>query len=435
MTRRLMQGIYYLLKAVVWSTLRIFYPRQAVLGKEHLRYRGASILLINHPNTLLDALLGAVYLRQPTWFLANYSLFKHPLSNWLLSRLFCIPIQRQADTDGKPLQNEQFFAQAEKHLADGGCLLIAPEGASLPGRRIRPFKTGAARIALRTEAELDAGVVFLPLGFTYERPHRFGGSVVAHAGAPIPARPFVEHYHEDPVQAVRELTAHLEAQMKQLVVHTADEAEDKLLRQAELLWQNSHPLPLAQSYERARQLLETFRQWQARDADAWERFARKVRAYFARLGARGLHDHALHRPANAATLVQMLLLGGAAPLFAAVWLLHALPFHLPGLLAKLNKVVPEYQSTWKYLGGLVFFPIWYAVLFNLLEQCFPTGVAAGMVAVAPLAGFGAWLYARWAVRTWQRLYAWRHFRLNPELQKELREMREKIMAEMQQWMP
>lgn len=422
-----------MLKAVVWSTLRIFYPRQAVLGKEYLHYRGASILLINHPNTLLDALLGAVYVRQPTWFLANYSLFKHPLSSWLLSRLFCIPIQRQADTNGKPLQNEQYFAQAEKHLADGGCLLIAPEGASLPGRRIRPLKTGAARIALRTEAEFNVGMVFLPLGFTYERPHRFGGSVVIHAGAPIPARPFVKRYREDPVQAVRELTAHLEAQMKRLVVHTADEAEDKLLRQVELLWQNKYPLPLAQSYMRARQLLEAFRQWQARDANSWECFARKVRTYFSRMSARNLQDHALCCPANASALVQMMLLGLLAPLFAAVWLLHALPFHLPGLLARLYKVVPEYQSTWKYIGGLVFFLIWYIALFNLLKQYFPIGVAIGIVAVAPLAGFGAWLYARWAMRTWQRLYAWRHFQLNPELQKELREMREEIMGEMQKW--
>ncbi len=428
----LLAGLYYFLKAVVWITLRIFYPRTVVINRRLLRHEGPAIILINHPNTLMDALFGAVYLPGITFFLANYGLFKNPVSNWLLNRLFCIPIQRYEDTNGKPLQNEESFARADAHLAGGGRLLIAPEGTSLPGRRIRPFKTGAARIALSAESRKDfeLGLVFLPIGITYERPHRFGGSAVVHIGRPIPVAEFEQVYAEAPAQAVRRLTLLLETRMRELVVHTADEAEDKLLHRVEILLHNSRPLPQKEAYERTKRVLDTFQQWQQYDPRGWERFSRDVRAYFGRLSALGLQDHAVTARSFSFLWWHIPALWPALPVALYGWLFNAVPFHLPGIIADRLKVVPEYKATWKYLGGLVFFTIYYIVLFQVMEDFFPVWLCWTVLMSVPLAGLAAWRYYQWALHIWQSYTAWRRFRRNPEMKREWQAFRAAIMEQL-----
>jgi glycerol-3-phosphate O-acyltransferase / dihydroxyacetone phosphate acyltransferase len=432
MANPLLLVLYYILKAIVVVTLRIFYPRAAVINRHLLRQPGPVIIIFNHPNTLLDALLAAVAIKGQTFFLANYSLFKNPVAAWLLNRLYCIPIQRHQDTDGKPLQNENSFARADAHLAAGGRLLIAPEGASLPGRRIRPFKTGAARIALSAEskANFELGLRFLPIGLTYERPHRFGGSVVVHVGEPVAVRPFVAIHAADPMQAVRELTAALEKDIKQLVVHTEDEAEDKLLHQVEILLQNENPQPLRESYLRARQVSDAFRQGQHAQPQKWERFSRDVRAYFGRLSALGLQDRDIVARSFSDLWLLIPALWLALPVFAFGWAANALPFHLPGLISDRLNVVPEYKATWKYVAGLAFFSLWYVFLFQILRTQLPAATCWAVVAAVPVAGWAAWKYFKGALYTWQRFRAWRRFRRHPELKQEWRELRGAILNQM-----
>ncbi len=428
----LLAGLYYFLKAVVVVTLRIFYPRTAIINRHLLRIKGPAIILINHPNTLLDALFGAAYLRGITFFLANYSLFKNPLSNWLLNRLFCIPIQRYEDTHGKPLQNEESFARADGHLAGGGRLLIAPEGASLPGRRIRPFKTGAARIALSAESKAGfrLGLVFLPVGLTYERPHRFGDSVVVHVGHPVAIDRYAHAYEADHMTAVRDLTRHLETHMQGLVIHTADDTEDKFLHRTEILLRNSYPLPQKEEYFRSREMMDAFRQWQQYDAPGWERFSRDVRAYFGRLSALGLQDYAVAARSFGFLLWYIPALWLTLPVFLFGYVINALPFHLPGIIADRFKAVPEYKATWKYLGGLVFFPLNYVLLFQALQTHYPSWVCWMVILAAPFAGIAAWRYYQWALHTWQSYRAWSRFRRNPEMKLEWQTFRAAIMEQL-----
>lgn len=426
-----LSALYRLLKAIVVFTLRIFYPHTAFIDRHFLHHKGPAILIVNHPNTLLDALFGALSSPRYTFFLANYSLFKNPVAGWLLNQLYCIPIQRYQDTNGRPLQNEDSFARADAHLAAGGQLLVAPEGASLPGRRVRTFKTGAARIAfsMASKSGFQSGLVFLPVGLTYERPHRFGGSVTVQAGPPIAVDDFADAWAADPVQAVRELTQYLELKMQQLVVHTTDEAEDKLLHYAEILLRNSRPLPQKEEYLRTRRLLNGFRRLQQTDAPGWERFSRDVRAYFFRLHALGLQDHAVAAPYLRFVWGHIAALWLTLPVFVLGWALNALPFHLPGFIADRAGAVPEYKATWKYVGGLLFFTIWYVILYQLFRTQLSALWSWGLLLLTPALGWAAWRYYQWALHTWQSWKAWDVFRKKPALRQEWQEFRAALLRE------
>ncbi len=122
---------YRFLKVLVRTTLRILHPRTVTLHEERLHYDYPGLLLSNHPNTMIDALRAAASNGPQVFFLANASLFAHPVLNWLLNKLYCIPIQRPKDVKGEqPLRNEQSFARSYAHLARGGTMYIAPEGGS-----------------------------------------------------------------------------------------------------------------------------------------------------------------------------------------------------------------------------------------------------------------------------------------------------------------
>jgi len=425
-------GLFYLLKGTVFILLQIFYGRIARINLHLFRQKGPAIIIFNHPNTLIDPLLAATHARGIVYFLANYSLFKNPVSAWLLNHLFCIPIQRYSDTDGQPLHNEASFERAAAHLSKGGKLLIAAEGGSIIGRRIRPFKTGAARIAFQTEAahHFKAGVVFLPLGLSYQNQQNFGGSVVLHAGTPIHTADFAVAWEKDPRQAVRDLTDLLENRLRELAIHTRDEAEDKLLHRAEILFQNSFPLSLKASYFRARQLVDAFHERQEQDPENWERFSRDLRAYFARLSALGIQDHALTHHRLQILMVQTALLFAVSPLFLAGWLLNAVPFHLPGILSKYFRASPEYMATWKTISGLLIFPSYYFLIYGVLKWWFSPGISLLIILCLLPLGLFAWHFYKWGIQIRQRFSAWRRLTKNPEMKREWQELRQHLLKEL-----
>lgn len=429
----ILTGLFFFLKGIVIVLIQVFYPRIARINLHLFRHKGPAIIIFNHPNTLLDPLLAAAHVRGVVYFLANYSMFKHPVSAWLLNHFFCIPIQRPSDTQGEPLQNDASFARATEHLAKGGKLLIAAEGGSIIGRRIRPFKTGAARIAFQTEAvhNFKTGLVFLPIGLSYENQQNFGGSVVLHAGTPIQTTDFADAWKEDPRQAVRDLTELLENRLRELAIHTHDEAEDKLLHRAEILLQNSFPLPLKASYFRTRRLVAAFHDCQEQQPEVWERFSRDLRAYFARMSALGLHDHALIHPSFRFLILHICALLAVSPVLLTGWLFNAIPFHLPGILAKRFKASPEYMATWKTVSGLLIFPGYYFLMYHLLKWWLNPALAGIFTLFSFPLGLIAWHIFRWGIRIRQRFFAWRQFQTNPEMKREWQELRNHLLQSLQ----
>ena len=84
-------------------------------------------------------------------------------------------------------------------------MLLFPEGKSHNQPHQLPLKTGAARIALETEAKHGPrGLQVVPVGLTYEAKDRFGSRVLVFVGDPIPVAPFAEAYRSHARTAVRD---------------------------------------------------------------------------------------------------------------------------------------------------------------------------------------------------------------------------------------
>lgn len=383
--------IYLFLRVLVWVSVRVFYRRRLVLGREHLRFDGPAIVIINHPSTLMDVLNPALEIWQEMYYLANYGLFRHPVSRWLLTRLFCIPVKRKEDVaEGEARNNEEAFEASFRHLEQQGVLFIAPEGTSWMNRFVRPLKSGTARIALGAEARNDwkLGVQIIPIGLSYTAPDRFRSEVVVHVGTPVHAADWADHWQKNTTRAANGLTRHLETQLKTLSIHARDEAGEALLGRLETVLKNEHPLSQQATFERSRRLTERALD----DDDLREHTA----TYFGLLEKHRLSDYGLRHGQPAQFDWRWLALVAGFPLFAAGYLFWLLPCFLPWWLNKKMNLYVGYAATVKIVVGILVFPfIWWAWYRLALWGGLGAGGAWAFLGVFTALGYYVERYQDW----------------------------------------
>ncbi len=383
-----MAAIYHVLRFIVRMSLRAFYSAIEIVDRERLDFDNPCIVVSNHPSTLMDPLNTAAHVRRKiVFFLAKASLFHTPFRNWFFNTFYCIPVERYQDTNGRPPHNEEAFRRSADHLLAGGCLYIAPEGTSWPERRLHPVKTGTARIAFQTmqRSGWRLPLTILPVGLNYSDPRKGRATLVLHVGKPIVVREFKEEYEADPFEAVKELTEKIRQRLSSLILDTADDDEDLLLRRLEILHQNEHQPSPAGHHFWAQAMLDELRALSRRDPESFAVLKQKVAQYFHLLAEHGLWDIGVRLRRRRKRDLAFVLTGAPLWLFGKVN--NFIPAHLPGWVNARFNDDPAYDSTWKYLTGLLAFPLFYGLQTFLVHWLFwyPTATALYLASLWPSA--------------------------------------------------
>lgn len=143
--------VYKLSRAITRAVLRWWFGFR-VDGREHEPATGPLIVVSNHRSDLDPLVVGSTLRRRVT-FMAKQELFQVPVLRWWISACGAFPVRRgEAD--------RQALRTALKILADGGVLVMFPEGTRAISRELRPPEPGAALLALRT------GAALLPVALT-----------------------------------------------------------------------------------------------------------------------------------------------------------------------------------------------------------------------------------------------------------------------------
>lgn len=174
---------YSLVKIWVRLALRIFCTNTTVKGRESLALAGPLLLVANHPNSFLDAIVIGAQFDRPVHFLARGDAFRKPWHNTLLRLLNMIPVYRLSEGKENLHLNERAFRRSKEVLERGGIVLIFIEGICLNTHPLQPFKKGAARIAW--ENRWLPGFSVLPVGIAFDHFYRFGKEVNLHFGKPL----------------------------------------------------------------------------------------------------------------------------------------------------------------------------------------------------------------------------------------------------------
>src|SRR5690348_13315972 len=183
--------LYRVLRGVARIALRWYYADVVTEGREQLPRGGPLLLVANHPNALVDAMLVGVAVPRRILLTAKATLFEQPLLAAALRAVGVVPLRRAKDepgaTDGTTSsagRNADAFQMVTRALADGGAVLVFPEGISHDAPAIAPLRTGAARMAMMAH---DAGVALgvVAVGLIYEEKERPRSRVLVRIGEPL----------------------------------------------------------------------------------------------------------------------------------------------------------------------------------------------------------------------------------------------------------
>lgn len=373
--------VYRILKVLIRLFSRLYYPRTLVLGRENLRLSGSNIVVANHPNTLIDPLSAAFRLDKPLFYLANASLYKYAFMRKLLNFLYAIRVERPQDVNGGKVNNEEAFVAAIAKLSEGYSIFVAPEGTSEMDRRLRPLRTGTARIALRAEADngFSLGLRILPIGLTYSKPEESGSRLVVYVGAPILVKEWQQEYEKDPRTAVLSLTQALSERLAQLMLNPGSLEEDLLHSRLEEILDVAIPCTPKERWDRGKRLLEGLRAMEAQHPEAIATLSMEVAGYWEEKGKYGLRESAF-----AENWGKQLMVFATLPVWVFAWLHHYLvPVRLLQVLGRKIHLYIGYATTLKWVGAFLILPFWYGILIAVLPEEFQ--IARGWYASALIA--------------------------------------------------
>lgn len=187
------------------------YFRASWSGVDHIPPSGAVVLACNHLSNLDPVLLGAACPRQIN-YLAKIELFRVPVLGSLIQQYGAIPLKRSAsDPDAMRL--------VEQVLEHDQVLALFPEGTRSRDGRLKPFRFGAARLALKHNTHLVPAAIVgtdraMPAGAKF--PKRTGVKIAF--GQPLNLTPYRYTLSGDTPEAhmLEAVTALLQAEVGRL---------------------------------------------------------------------------------------------------------------------------------------------------------------------------------------------------------------------------
>lgn len=344
--------------------LDLFYRRRHLGGA--LPERGPTLVVANHPNGLIDAVLVMKLTDRPVRFLAKAPLFDVPVVGRLTRWVQALPIYRAQDGHDTTA-NTGVFDAVHRALAAGDLVCLYPEGISHNEPSLQPLKTGAARMALGAEAtsERPLGVQIAPVGIHYRDKGIFRSALAVQIGPPIVLdEGWRARYAEDPRAAVRALTEEITAAMRAVTVNLDTWDDLRLFDFAARIWQDDNDpiVRLRAMADAVRDLADVVTP--ARIAELRAR----LEAFAEDLDALGLDPEALDRPIHAERskrFVARNILGAVLGLPVALvgLAVYALPYQLVRLLVHLIGPEADLVATVKVLASVLVFSLWQLALW------------------------------------------------------------------------
>lgn len=136
--------IYWASHSIIQSVYQSLFSGD-ISGRDHPLPSGKCIIAVNHASHFDPPMVGCHLPRQLTYF-ARKSLWKPGIATWWLDTVGTIPVDRDGESDVGALR------ATLNVLANGGALILFPEGTRSPDGRLQPAKPGIGLIAARSQA-------------------------------------------------------------------------------------------------------------------------------------------------------------------------------------------------------------------------------------------------------------------------------------------
>ncbi|PIA77972.1 glycerol acyltransferase [Gaetbulibacter sp. 4G1] len=205
-----------------------YFKKIKIHGIKNVPKNKPVLLLSNHQNALLDALLIATKSGRFSYFLTRSAVFKKSLVSKILNSLQMLPIYRIRDGWSKLSNNNAIFETCSELLNEEEAIVIFPEGSHNLKRTVRPLSKGFTRIVFDTLKKYPkTDLQLIPVGLNFEKAEKCPDSTSIFFGEPIVAKGFIsENRNEDVVK----LKAKIQSEISKLTTHIPSDNYNETLR-------------------------------------------------------------------------------------------------------------------------------------------------------------------------------------------------------------
>ncbi|MBI3511994.1 MAG: 1-acyl-sn-glycerol-3-phosphate acyltransferase [Bacteroidetes bacterium] len=408
--------LYPILKILFRLTFKVFFRKTFKHHASRVPAHGPLLICANHPGAFLDPIVIASLVNRKVFFLAKGSVFKGGFAKWFLPKLNVIPVYRAQDDPTQMHKNQETFIRCFEHLGKGGTILIFPEGISITERKLRPLKTGAARIAIGAEEKYGSklNVHIQCVGLNYEDPHTFRRDVFVGFAEPIRVNDFIEENKTQGFEAAEKLTEEIRIRLEEQMIVTSDPETDLLVKNIERLYkydlmkqQHIDAKDKTGEFELTKRIVKTVNYFREKDPGRVINISGEIKQYFSRIDELGLSDRMVKSDEKRKSIfskafADLLLIITGFPFYLYGILHNYLPFIGASWLSKNLIKQVEWRGAIGAAAGMVFFIIWYTTLgffswyyFHKWEITSHPGWMFLLYFISwPATGLFAWLYYR-----------------------------------------
>lgn len=390
------------------TTVRIFFRSITIHNKKLIPEKGPLLVLANHPSTFLDPIVIATLLDRKVFFLAKGELFKSGFAKWFLPKLNMIPVYRKQDDPSQMSKNQDTFKKCFEHLEKGGAILMFPEGISITERKLRPIKTGAARIVMGAEANNDFKLSsnIVTIGLNYVNPHRFNKDLFINIDSPIHIADYKNEYEKDGFRAVEMLTEEIRIKLEKLIIAIEDENTDQLVKNVETLYKYKlgkdsgiSKDDQAGDFVMTKNIMESVHYFTVHQPERVKVLKSRIDEYFSKLDTLGIKDIDIARNQKnksffGSNLLALITIIVGFPFYLYGLINNYLPFQIPAIIAEKMIKAKEYRGPIAMVGGMFTFIIFYTLQIFLVHKYLHNDLITIVYATTlPISGvFTYWYY-------------------------------------------
>jgi len=438
--------IYHFLKQLLKIALFFFFKKIVVTGKENIPDKGPLIIVVNHPNTLMDPLIIMSIVKQQLGFVGNASIFINKFVNAVFSYFNVIPIYRKKDIlPGEKPDNKKTFIKCHEYLGEGKTLLLFPEGSSYYELKLREIKTGVARIALSFEElhNFEGNLKILPISLDYSDSIQFRSMISVTVNTPFSLDTYKQTYLNKEFEGVLALTEDIRKELAKNIPHTSDKEQEEFLIKAHKFYTTYYE-PMAdlhlnpkESLALRSQLSKALNDLNENNSELYQDTENKVYTFNDLLTEEGLSlgffsDDFLKKNAFFVCLnyfLQFLLL---APLYIYGLILNYIPYMLPSQIFKAMKLDIEYKTSVEMVSGLIIFPLFYTLEVWLFRNYISTEFwhTFLFLLTIPISGYIA-MYYYTEIKRFLRVVHF-YFFMKPGQKLKLMELRDQILNNLEE---
>jgi len=395
---------YWLLQCYAKLCFNVYYKKVEVINRHNIPLNQPVILAPNHQNALMDAMVLVCKTPFQNVFLARADIFKGKRMTRFLTYLNIMPIYRMRDGIENVKRNDEVFEKTLQVLHNrNNPLCLFAEGNHGDRRRLRPLVKGLFRIGLQAQEKYGnlPAVKIVPVGIDYGHYQNFRTTLFVNIGEPIEVSSFNNTYNENPVLAINQLKdAFATALSRQMIDIQTEEYYDLYMHLREIF---NHEMreelgiqgtSLAEKFSADKVMIELLNRELNTNPENMKSLHLLVSDYQQSVRKAGFRDWVIRKqpfslPGMVLSVLTRLLL---LPLFLFGFLNNWLPYRFTGSRVKSIKDT-QFHSSFKYVIGMIAFPVWYILLaITLAFLGVPAWAVLSYVVLLPVTGLAAFHY-------------------------------------------